>query len=86
MWAAFRPGSEAKREVTAAGADVGHHVVWREVEGLDDPVRLLGDFTVRTLEPAHPGIAHHVGDLAPHVDLADAVAGRRAVGVDAVFG
>ncbi len=75
-------GSQAKGEVAAAGADVGHHVVRLEIETRDEQVGPLLALALRPLQPVDPPVAHHERDLAAHVDLADAVAARRTAGVE----
>ena len=64
---------EAKAEVAAAGADVGDDGSFLDFEDLHE---LAGAFLILALGPFEPTgglMAHDLGNLAIHVELADAV-------------
>ena len=64
---------DAETEITAAGADVGDDLPGLELEHPDQLGGLFFLLALRSFEPRSSGVAHHLRDLATHVELAYAM-------------
>ncbi len=69
----FHELGEAESIVAAAGADVGNDFTGLDLEGFDQLGGLLFLFALGAFQPVGGLMAHDLGNLPAHVELADAI-------------